>query len=382
MVKPLEGIRVLDLTRLLPGSVATMLLADLGADVVKIEDPFGGDYARWMEPQIRGSSVFFNVNNRGKRSIILNLKHQQGPETLRRLVESADILIESFRPGTMAKLGCDYDSLRVVNQRLIYCGLSGWGTSGPLAHSAGHDLNYVAHGGLTAAMETPQPMGGQVADMGGAYIAVAGILAALFRRERTGEGGFIDTSLAESALPFNIYNWTEAAAGGSCAGQGHLTGGLAYYRVYTALDGVAVALAALEEKFWRNFCTAVARPDLIELHGRVEAQPELQAELARLFASRTASEWDAVLTPADCCFSVVPNTSTTHESPQFQSRGMMGVDEDGQPFMRSPIRIDDDLAEIGAVPGYGEHTRSVLLEYGFSAEEISNLIELSCVKVR
>ncbi len=150
---PLDGIRVLDLTRLLPGAVATMMLADLGADVVKVEDPSRGDYARWMEPQLGASSAFFNVNNRNKRSIILDLKQTDGPDILRRLAAQADVLIESFRPGTLAKYGCDHAALRAMSPRLIFCGLSGWGADGPLAGAAGHDLNYVAAAGLIGAAE-------------------------------------------------------------------------------------------------------------------------------------------------------------------------------------------------------------------------------------
>lgn len=378
---PLEGIRVLDLTRLLPGAVATMMLADLGADVVKVEDPSGGDYARWMQPQIGGASAFFNVNNRNKRSIILDLKHPDGAPTLRRMAERADVLIEGFRPGTLAKYGCDVASLLALNPRLVYCGLSGWGADGPLAQAAGHDLNYVAHAGLTGAMAQPQPIGGQIADMGGAYIAVAGILAALFRRERTGTGGVVDTSLAESALPFNIYNWTEAVTTGAGAGQGHLTGGVAYYAVYTAADGVPVTLAALEPKFWRSFCDAVQHPEWGAYHGQTDAQPQLRQMLAELFATRTAAEWDALLTPADCCFMVASTAGAVHESPHFRARGMLGVGDDGQPWMRSPVRLDGHQAPIGAVPGYGEHTYSVLLDYGFTAAEAQELSESQCVKV-
>ncbi|MEQ9027995.1 MAG: CoA transferase, partial [Aggregatilineales bacterium] len=204
---PLVGIRVLDLTRLLPGGVCTMMLGDLGAEVIKIEDPNGGDYVRWMGPQIDKQSVYFRMNNRSKRSVILDLKTENGQIALKKLVETADVLIEGFRPGVMARLGCDYETLKAISPTLVYCALSGWGADGPYAMSGNHDLNYVAIAGLTGAMETPQVMGGQVADIGGAYIGVAGILAALFRRERTGEGAFVDTSLAESALPFALYNW-------------------------------------------------------------------------------------------------------------------------------------------------------------------------------
>jgi alpha-methylacyl-CoA racemase len=362
MVMPLDGIRVLDLTRLLPGAVATMMLADLGADVVKIEDPNGGDYARWMSPQIGEYSAFFNVNNRNKRSVILDLKAAGGPDTLRRLASSADVLIEGFRPGVLAKFGCDYGSLRVVNPRLVYCGLYGWGADGLMAQTAGHDLNYVAMAGLTGAADVPQVIGGQVADIGGAYIAVSGILAALFRRERNGVGGFVDVSMSEAALPFNIYNWTEAVTAGTSGGEGHLTGGLAYYRVYTAADGVPVALAALEPKFWQNFCNAVGQPDWMAYHGDTAKQPELRDLLSDLFASRSAAEWEALLGPADCCFSVVTPLANVHRSPQYQARGVLGVGADGQPWMRSPIRIDGIQPPLGAVPGYGEHTGQIMAE--------------------
>lgn len=368
MVMPLDGIRVLDLTRLLPGAVATMLLADLGADVIKIEDPNGGDYARWMSPQIGGNSAFFNVNNRSKRSIILDLKTADGPDTLRQLVATADVLIEGFRPGVLAKFGCDYEALRVVNSRLVYCGLYGWGADGPMAQAAGHDLNYVAMAGLTDAADMPQVIGGQVADVGGAYIAVSGILAALFRRERTGQGAFVDVSMTESALPFNIYNWTEAVTADVRGGQGHLTGGLAYYRVYKASDGVPVALAALEPKFWSNFCMAVGKPEWMAFHGDGAKQPELRVLLEDLFAGRTAAEWQELLGPADCCFSIVTPLSTVHESPQYKVRNALGVGADGQPWMRSPIRIDGIQASLGPAPGYGEHTEQIMSGLRFEDE--------------
>jgi len=188
-MNPLDGLKILDLTRLLPGAVCTMLLADMGATVIKIEDPHGGDYARWMPPHIDGSSVFFRMNNRAKRSLVLDLKTAEGVAVLKRLARDADVLIESFRPGVMARLGVDYETLKADNPRLIYCALSGWGSDGPWASVSGHDLNYATAAGLVGAMQTPQPLGGQVADIGGALAAVAAINAALLRRERGGGGG-------------------------------------------------------------------------------------------------------------------------------------------------------------------------------------------------
>lgn len=373
MPLPLDGVRVLDLTRLLPGGLCTLLLADLGADVIKIEDPNGGDYARWMPPIIDGQSVFFRLNNRRKRSAVLDLKHPDGLAVLKRLVERADVLVEGFRPDVMARLGCDYAALAAVNPRLVYCSLSGWGADGPYAQRSGHDLNYVSLAGLTGAMVTPQPLGGQAADMSGAYVAVAGILAALLQRDRTGAGSCLDISLFEAALPLVMYPWVEAVTTGTSGGQGGLTGGAACYRIYPARAGGSVALAALEPKFWANFCAAVERPDLLPDYLLPERQPYLKAELTELFALKTAAEWDRLLQPADCCFSVVNPPDAVHTDPQVQARGMMGVDADGVPWLRSPLRLGAADAADGSVPGYGEHTRDVLREAGYTDSEIAAL---------
>lgn len=381
MNQPLAGIRVLDLTRLLPSGVATQMLVDMGADVIKIEDPNGGDYARWTGPMIDDSSVFFRMNNRAKRSLILNLKSQLGASVLKRLVKQADVLVESFRPSVMAKFGCDYEALRAENPKLIYCAMSGWGATGPYAHLPNHDINYAALAGVIGAMEHPQVLGGQVADLGGAYIAVAGICAALFRRERTGEGAFVDVSLSESALPFSLYNWTEAETLGLPPGGGVLSGGLACYRVYFTKDKRAVALGALEEKFWANFCHAVNRPDLIEYHQQIDKQEYLRRELDELFAQKTSAEWESLLADADCCFTRVNTPAEIGHDPHYQARGMLGKFDDGTTWMRSPIRISNSEPTIvNVVPKYGEHTRVVLSEMGFTDDEIQQLIDQHVVK--
>lgn len=380
MPRPLEGIRVLDLTRLLPGAVCTMLLADLGADVIKIEDPNGGDYARWMPPLMDGLSVYFHMNNRDKRSLILDLKLPEGVAVLKRLAETADVLVEGFRPGVMQRLGCDYEVLKSINPRLIYCALSGWGADGPYASRSGHDLNYVSVAGLTGAMETPQVMGGQIADMSGAYMAFSGVLAALFSRERSGEGAFVDVSLFESSLPFAMYGWVEAMMNGIGSGQGTLTGGLACYRIYTARDGKPVSLAALEPKFWGNFCTAIQRPDLIPDYLAPERQPYLRVELEETFALKTTAEWDALLNEADCCFALVNPPATLADDPHLQARNMLGTTTSGIPWMRSPLRFGDDAFTPGSAPGYGQHTRAVLREAGYSDAQIETLLVANIVR--
>lgn len=378
-LQPLAGIRILDLTRLLPGGLCTMMLADLGADVVKIEDPNGGDYARWMPPMIGDQGVYFRMLNRNKRSMILDLKLEQGQAVLKRLAEKTDVLIEGFRPGVMQRLNCDFATLKTINPRLIYCALSGWGADGPYAQRSGHDLNYVSTAGLTGAMESPQVFGGQVADMGGAYVAVGGILAALFRRERTSAGGFVDASLFEASLPFALYPWVEAVISGTGSGQGVLTGGAACYRVYKTRDGQHISLAALEPKFWANFCAAVERPDLIADYLAPERQPYLRRELEGLFSQRTADEWQTLLEPADCCFARVNPPEALADNPQVQARGMAGIGNDGAPWMRSPLRLDGEALERVPVPAYGQHTRAVLNDNGYSHDEIAALLAAKVV---
>ncbi|PJF22742.1 MAG: hypothetical protein CUN56_04465 [Phototrophicales bacterium] len=374
-------IKVLDLTRLIPGAICTMMLVDMGADVIKIEDPNGGDYMRWMGPMIDDASVFFRMCNRDKRSVIINLKDERGQAVFKKLVEQADVLVEGFRPGVMSRFGCDYDSLKAINPRLVYCSLSGWGADGPYAELSGHDLNYVSSSGLIGAMETPQVLGGQFADVGGAYAGLSGILAALLARERTGEGAFIDISLSEASLPFGLYNWAEAITMGLPGGGGVLTGGLACYRVYYSRDKHPLSLAALEEKFWRNFCQAVERPDLIEWHQQPDKQVYLRRELEELFALKTADEWESLLNDADCCFMRITPPAEVHNTPHYQARKALGIFPDGTPWMRSPIRINtDDVTINNHVPGYGEHTRAVLREVGYDDAQLDELASAGVIR--
>ncbi len=380
MTQPLAGVRVLDLTRLLPGGVCTMMLADLGADVIKVEDPNGGDYARWMPPLVAGQGVFFRMNNRNKRSIILNLKDERGQDVLRQLAKDADVLVEGFRPEVMGRFGCGYDDLRAINRRLVYCSLSGWGADGPYVARSGHDLNYLSIGGFTGGMPTPQPPGGQVADIGAAYIGVAGILAGLLKAEKSGEGSHVDVALSESALPFVLAAWAEAVSL-TLRQPGALTGGLACYNVYGTKDGRYVSLGALEPKFWSNFCTAVGLSEHSDSdYQSPEKQPLLKQTLTDLFAGKTAAEWDALLGDVDCCFALVNDPIDVANDPHIQARGMMGVDDDGTPWMRSPVRMTGEHIERGAIPGYGAHTRDVLAEFGYTPAAIDDLIDAGVVQ--
>lgn len=362
---PLQGVTVLDLTRLLPGAICTLFLVDMGATVIKIEDPTAGDYARWTPPLIDGLGAFFRASNRNKQSVVLDLKRAEGQAVLHRLVTAADVVVEGFRPHVTARLGADYATLSAINPRLVYASLSGWGQTGDYADMSGHDLNYVALGGLLGAMRTPQPLGGQVADVGGAYAGALGIAAGLFARERTGSGTYLDIALFEAALPFAMYEWVERVVAGADSPKS-LTGGMPFYDVYTSADGQPLAFAPIEPKFWANFCAAVARPDWVARH----ADPTIRAELTALFASKTAAEWDALLTPAECCFSLVTPPERLSDNPHVRTRDVAGVGADGVPYLRSPVRFG--ASQLGQAPQWGEHTRSVLAQH-YTAEELDAL---------
>ena len=248
---------------LVPGPFCTLLLADMAADVIKVEDTRGGDYARYYPPMVGDFGAFFASVNRNKRSITLNLKSAEGVEIARKLAAESDVVIESFRPGVMANLGVGYDDLKAVNPSLVYCSISGYGQTGPFAKRAGHDLNYMAHAGLLDqnGATSPNVPGFQLADIaGGALYAALGITSALFRRERTGVGAHLDISMTEGALSLAIPALATISAGGEAPrGQGMLTGGIAAYNVYETRDERYLAVGSLEPKFWAGFVQAIAR---------------------------------------------------------------------------------------------------------------------------
>jgi crotonobetainyl-CoA:carnitine CoA-transferase CaiB-like acyl-CoA transferase len=310
----------------------------------------------------------------------LNLKDPAGQAVLHQLVKTADVLIEGFRPGVTTRLQCDYATLKTINPKLVYCSLSGWGQTGPYADISGHDLNYVSLTGVQGSSRTPQPLGGQIADVGGAYVAIMSITAALFNRERTGVGDYLDVALAEAALPFAMYQWVESLVGGLPGGKGTLTGGMAFYDVYLSRDEKPMSLAPIEPKFWQNFCTAVERPDWLAEHLDWQAQPRLKSEIQALFATKTAAEWDALLRDADCCFTLITPPEKLADDPHIQARGMAGIGTDGVPWLRSPQHFQAGAPTIGTAPAYGQHTRDILSEAGYSADEIAALTQAAVIK--
>jgi crotonobetainyl-CoA:carnitine CoA-transferase CaiB-like acyl-CoA transferase len=272
--KPLAGIRVLDLTRLLPGPVCSLHLADLGADVIKIEDPGPGDYSRHRKGgEKAGPAPVFGQINRNKRSLKLDLKQADGVQAFMDLVAESHVVLEGFRPGVMARLGIDYARVRARNSGIVFCSISGYGQDGPLRDVAGHDINYCGYAGVlhqSGARGGPPTIPNlQIADLlGGALSAVMGILAALVDAQRSGEGRYVDVAMTDCTLAHNVVPFARATWEGEARPRGEdaLNGGLPCYGVYETADGGYMALGALESKFWQAFCEAVARPDLIEHH--------------------------------------------------------------------------------------------------------------------
>ncbi len=372
--RPLQGIRVLDLSRLLPGPCATMVLADLGAQVDKVEDPQGGDYLRFMPPHHEGLNAPFRMLNRGKRSLVLDLKKPEGREALLRLISGYDVLVESFRPGVMSKLGLGWDVLSARNERLVYCAITGYGQTGPLAHRAGHDINYLARAGvlgLTGPEDgPPQVFGVQLADIAGALFGVNGILAALVGRGVSGKGRFVDVSMCEAAMPFATFGLMSAFAGEEVSrGLSALAGAIAPFGTYATKDGRAMALGALEPKFWLAFCAAVGLEGDMSALAPGPHQPELKAKVRALFAARTFAEWCELAARTDCCLEPVLVPSELLEDPQHVARASlprMGT----LPFVRTPATSEH---ATGPAPAQGEHSEAILREAGLSDAELAQL---------
>jgi len=350
-IRPLDNILVLDLTRLLPGAVATQWLVDFGAEVVKIEQPGVGDYARhgFLGPKV---NPIFAFTNRGKKSVEIDLKDSAGRDSFLRLVDRADVLIEGFRPDVMDRLGVGYETLRLRNPRLIYAALTGYGAEGKYAELAGHDINYLALSGVLDLMgpsEKPALAGIQIADLaGGSMQAVIGILLALEARHRTGQGQRVDVSMFHGSCAMLPVPLAEFLGAGKPPERGNqmLSGKYACYQIYEAAGGTFVAVGALEPKFWQNLCTELGCPELIaDQYAPEPRQSELKRTLARIFKGATAEEWFARLGSKDCCITPVRNLKDACP------------DHDPRPI---PFLSETRGVRSGDAPKLGEHTREFL----------------------
>ena len=335
----LFGLRVLDFSQYIPGPYAALLLGDLGAEVVKVERP-GGEPMRGIGPlDSDGISAFYKTLNGGKSIVELDLKSDTGRQRFAALIDAADVLIESFRPGVLERLGFGPAALREQHPRLVLCSVSGYGQTGPYRLRAGHDLNYLAFSGALASTGTEQvPVGPQpaVADYASSLQAVVTILAALVGRSVSGHGAHLDVSLAETVLAWQSHALSAVERSGYSfeRGVGNESGGSADYRVYRTADGRFLTLGAQEPQFWRNFCTAVERPEWEERHGEPVPQVSLIAEVAALFASRSLADWRSLLDPVDCCFEPVLEHAEIADHPQVAARNMLSRDAWPDPLIQ------------------------------------------------
>lgn len=380
----LDSVQVLDLTRLLPGPYATQLLADMGADVIKVEDTQSGDYARLVPPYTEaGVGAVFDAVNRGKRSVALDLKSDEGQEALLQLVEDADILIESFRPGVVDRLGVDYETVSEHNEEIIYCSLTGYGQGGPLSDRVGHDLNYVGRAGLLSltredADSPPVIPGYPVADMaGGLFAAFSSISALLSRELGDGTGEYIDVAMTDVVLSFSQPVAHEALSDEALTpGETELTGALPWYSVYETADGQHVTFAALEPQFYEAFCDAVDREDLAGKHNTMDpAEREaLREELAEIFQSRTREEWTEELAGVEASVEPVYTPSEAVDQEQVEARDLIW--DESRPRIGFPALGSDPPQDQGRpLPNQGEHTDEVLRAHGYADTDLEQLEE-------
>jgi crotonobetainyl-CoA:carnitine CoA-transferase CaiB-like acyl-CoA transferase len=363
----LAGLRVVDLTRYIPGPYCTMLLGDLGADVVKVEEPPLGDPTRLVPPAAADESAVHAALNRNKRSVVVDLRTDEGPAIVRRMAEDADVFVEGFRPGTLARRGLGPDALLDANPRLVYCSITGYGQEGPRKARAGHDADYLALGGLLDGLRgrdgEPVLPPAQIADMTGALLATIGILAALQARERTGRGQHVDVSMLRGVQALMTVPAARVRGGGSLDNE--LTGTHACYNVFRCRDGKHLAVGALEPKFWEALCRAVGQEAKIARQWeRDPGRTETKDAFARLFASRDRADWLRDLDAADCCVEPV-----------------LAVDEAfGDGPVPAPVRLSASASPAPRrPPRLGEHTEEVLAGAGYAADDIERLREAGVI---
>lgn len=371
LTAPLETIKVLDFSTLLPGPLATLLLADMGAHVIKIESPLRPDPIRTLPPFSEGTSVVHAFLNRGKRSLALDLKEPKAVEVVKKLVNTHDVLVESFRPGVMRRLGLDYNMLRTINPKLVYCSITGYGQTGPYHKKAGHDCNFLALSGLmsyTGSRKTgPAPMGTQMADIaGGSYPAVIAILAALLAREKTGEGQWLDVSIADTTL------WLNALAIPAYLNIGEvpsyetttLNGG-SFYGYYQTKDGRYLSVGCLEPYFWKTFCVLVDRPEWVDRNKGFGENKDaaLQQDIAQIIVQKTQAEWHATFESQDACVEPVLTLQEAFKHPHFKSRELVMTVQGKRQQLSFPVKFAG-CKMSHPVPGaaLGEHTEEILRE--------------------
>jgi crotonobetainyl-CoA:carnitine CoA-transferase CaiB-like acyl-CoA transferase len=376
-MKLLEDIRILDLSRLLPGPYCTLLLADMGAEVIKVEQPGRGDYLRSLAPFENDVSVAFELLNRGKKSIALNLETRQGQVILHKLAATADVLLESFRPGTTKKLGCDFESIREVNQRIVYCSLTGFGQTGPYKDLPGHDINFLALSGFLSLNRGNDPVvpALQVGDLAGGMLAALTITTALIARQHKNEAQYIDASMLDALL-----SWlTIPLALHTSENAGMLAGDRPYYRAYRTCDSGFLTVAAIEPQFWEELCKLINRPDLIpDQHSLEPRRTEVIEAIQSVLAQKTSQEWFSIMREHKLPCTPLLTLNEVLSDPHARERHML-IEKDqttkGLAYIGSPCKITGlDTVDLVPSPKLGQHSVELLKEIGYAEEELSDFL--------
>lgn len=391
---PLSGVKVIDFTRLLPGPLATMFLADMGADVIKIEDPDNPDYIRDFEPRLNGVSMFYLSLNRSKRSMAVNYLSAEGKQVIYDLIKNADVLVEQYRPGVMKEMGFGYEELSAINPRLVYVSVTGYGQNSNMAMAAGHDLNYIAIGGALGITgnengELTIP-GFQLADIaGGSYMAMNAVLAALYQREKTGKGDWVDVAMTDAVTPFTTlqfayYQGTKTVP--PTAGF-ELSGALANYNVYQCADGKYIALGSLEPKFWNKFCEKAGRKDWTERFLNPNEVEAVKAEVKEFFASKPRSEWLNYFAGEDICLTTVNSLADLESNQHLMERGMLLENEHAAvgkyKTINQPLKFKQTIFDNNwSAPDLGDDSASVLKELNYTEQTIAQLAAKGIIKLK
>ena len=387
MTLALEGIKILDLSRLLPFNYCTLMLADLGAEVLKIEEPKIGDYMRWLPPKLKKENAIFLMANRNKKSMTLNLREEKAKEILRQLVKEYDVLFESFRPGVMKKLGVSYENLKEVNPRLIFCSSTGYGQDGPYSNRPGHDMNYIGVAGILEATgrHTGAPVipGIPVADMSVGIFSAFSILAAIISRQNSGKGQYLDISMTDCMVSYNMVNIASYIASQQPQGTEILgiAGETPCYNVFKTKDGKFISLGNIEDKFWINLLKLIGREDLAEYQFATgEKQEKAMDELKQVFLTRTRREWLDLLEGKDTCYAPVNDIEDLMADPHVKHREMLLKMEhpvEGKIVtVGFPFKFSETPAKIRTPsPALGQHTEEILKTLGYNSQNIKKMKE-------